>query len=162
MALDPDSDVSPAKEAEDIGHALESGSQTYLIVVVRRTDRPVGYVRINWMDPSRRMGWLRFALGEQRGQGYAKDALRHLLRRLIAQGAHRMDAETYEYNEASIGILGSLGFKREGVKRQAHFDGERYRDVIAFGLLAEDFEQQVAQEDVDQQHAETDADRPCR
>ena len=141
MALDSDADnISAAKEEEDVRRALDSGDQLYLIVVVRDTRQPIGYVRINWMDSFQRIAWLRFALGEHRGEGYAKDALKHFLRRLFAQGAHRVEAEVYEFNEACLHLLESLGFNQEGVKRQAHFDGDGYCDIIALGLLAEEFE----------------------
>ena len=53
---------------------------------------------------------------------------------------HRIEAEVYEFNERSLGLLESLGFKREGRKSEAHFDSERYVDVVILGLLKEDFQ----------------------
>jgi len=32
-----------------------------------------------------------------------------------------------------------LGFQREGVLRQQHFDGQQYHDVVCFGLLANEW-----------------------
>ncbi len=136
MALDPGVDVSFKKESKDIKRALKSKDQLYLVVVKRDTEQPIGYVRINWIDSSHRLAWLRFALGEHRGKGYAKDALQYFLAQLFADGAHRVEAEVYEFNEVSLGLLKGLGFKREGVKRRAHFDGDRHRDIMVLGLLA--------------------------
>ncbi len=70
------------------------------------------------------IGW---RLGKERG-------------RILTGEVHRVEAEVYEFNEASLHLLTSLGFKREGVKRQAHFDGEAYCDIVVMGLLAKDFE----------------------
>ncbi len=91
------------------------------------------------MDNARECAWLRFALGEKRGQGYAKDALRSFLDFLFTEGTHRVEAEVYEFNTVSLGLLESLGFKKEGLKRKAHFDDARYVDVWVLGLLDEDW-----------------------
>ena len=75
---------------------------------------------------------------ERRGRGLARDALTTLLRHLFAAGAHRIDAEVYAENERSQKLLEGLGFLREGLKREANFNGEGYSDIIAYGLLEED------------------------
>jgi len=64
-------------------------------------------------------------------------ALEQFRQRLFSEGAHRIEAEVFEFNEPGRRLLAGLGFEAEGVKRQAHFDGERYHDVIVFGLLAQ-------------------------
>ena len=139
MATDLHAEFTPAGEERDIRRALASDDQLYMVVVVQAGDRPIGYVRLNWMDPTHRFGWLRFALGEQRRQGYGREAVECFVRRQFADGAHRMEAEAYEFNEASRRLLLGLGFRQEGVKRQAIHDGERYRDIIVYGLLADEF-----------------------
>jgi RimJ/RimL family protein N-acetyltransferase len=138
MALDPETRVSVENQEDDIRRALESDDQLYLILATKKTGKPIGYIRIDWKDDARRLAWLRFALGEERGKGYAKDGLSCLIRHLFGQGLHRIDAEVFEFNDSCIGLLKRLGFKEEGVKRQAHFDGERYWNVIALGLLQQD------------------------
>lgn len=145
MALGPDVIATFYSERKDIKRAAKSEAELYLIIILKQSDRPVGYVRINWMDAyaSHRFAWLRFAMGEERGKGYCKDALQSLIAKLFSQGIHRIEAEAYEFNKASIGLLERLGFKREGLKREAHFDGESYRDVIVLGLLAGDFRSRV-------------------
>jgi ribosomal-protein-alanine N-acetyltransferase len=137
MALGPDVEISVDKERKDIERAKGDSDQLYLVLVVKTTDQPVGYVRINWMDASHRVAWLRFALGGQRGKGYAKDGLGAFLAHLFAGGVHRVEAEVYEFNHASLHLLDVLGFKKEGLKRQAHFDGQGYHDIVVLGLLAE-------------------------
>ena len=139
MALSADLEVTLEHEREDIEHAITSENQLYLVIEVAATRQAIGYVRINWIDDPPRFAWLRFALGSHRQKGYAKDALRSLFSRLFTEGMHRVDAEVCEQNATSLGLLERLGFKREGVKRQAHFDGTAYSDYIALGLLPEDF-----------------------
>ena len=139
MALGPDVDPSLAEQERQLARAVGSDRELYLILVLAEPDRPLGYVRLDWMDGGHRVGWLRFALGEQRGKGHAAAALAPLLDRLFREGMHRADAEVYAFNEASLRLLRRLGFRQEGVRRQAHFTGEGYADVVVLGLLAEDF-----------------------
>jgi len=139
MAGDPAVPVQLEDERQDIERSAGACEQLYLMVVLRETEQPIGYVRVNWMDAGHRSAWLRFALGEHRGHGYASDAIQCLLARLFREGTHRVDAEAYEFNHASLRLLERLGFRREGVRREAHFDGQRYADVVAFGLLEADF-----------------------
>lgn len=139
MAVGYEAQITLENQEKEVKRAIESDKELYLIIVAKETDRAIGYVRINWMDATKRFVWLRYALGEQRGRGYGKDALKALLAHLFARGVHRAEAEVYKFNESSLGLLESLGFNREGLKREAHFDGERYADIVVLGLLTEEF-----------------------
>jgi ribosomal-protein-alanine N-acetyltransferase len=57
-------------------------------------------------------------------------------------GLRRIEAKVYEYNVLSINSLRRNGFRQEGVLRQAGFDGERYWDLVIFGILKEEIEAQ--------------------
>jgi RimJ/RimL family protein N-acetyltransferase len=138
MALGRTHQASEQGERDEIERALGSDRELYLVIVLREGDHAIGYVRINWIDGDSSLAWLRFALGERRGEGHAKRALRCLLEHLFARGLHRVDAEVYEFNEASLALLDRLGFRREGRKRRACHDGENWRDVVVFGLLRDD------------------------
>ena len=138
MALGRGPDSTEAAELEQILAALDSDREDYLVIVDRTDNRSVGYIRLNWMDTGHRFAWLRFALGERRGRGLARDALGTLLRHLFAAGSHRVDAEVYIENERSQALLEGLGFLREGLKREANFNGDEYSDIITYGLLEED------------------------
>lgn len=139
MAIGKSSTINLKEQLEDIKQAVESSRQVYYIIEVSETDRAVGYIRINWMDEDRRFGWLRLAMGEQRGKGYMKDALNALLTKLFAESLHRMDAEVYDFNEACLNMLKKIGFVVEGIKREAHYDDDRYFNVVTLGLIRTDF-----------------------
>ncbi len=140
MALVRGPDATQEGELSQILQARDSDSEDYFVIVDATDDHAVGYIRLNWMERERTNAWLRFALGERRGQGLARAALSGLFTRLFGEGTHRIDAEVYTINERSLGLLTGLGFVREGLKREAHFDGETYSDIIALGLLSADFE----------------------
>lgn len=139
MALGHDYEVVEDDERAELARAADDESQIYLLLVLREDDRPVGYLRVNWMEHPR-FAWLRFALGSDRGKGFMREALQGFLGRLFEEGLHRVDAEAYATNERSIRLMEGMGFRCEGIKREAHYDGETYVDMCAFGLLRPDFE----------------------
>jgi [ribosomal protein S5]-alanine N-acetyltransferase len=64
-------------------------------------------------------------------------------------GLRRIEAKVYEYNVLSMNSLRRNGFRQEGVLRQAGFDGERYWDLVIFGILKEEIEAQRRKDEVD-------------
>lgn len=48
---------------------------------------------------------------------------------------HKVAGQALAFNERSIKFHEGLGFVREGVLRDQHFDGERYHSIVAFGML---------------------------
>lgn len=63
-------------------------------------------------------------------------------------GLRRLEAKVYEYNVLSMNSLRRNGFRQEGVLRQAGFDGERYWDLVVFGILKEEIEAQRQKDEV--------------
>jgi ribosomal-protein-alanine N-acetyltransferase len=138
MALGPGPLSTPEEELQQILAAIASDREEYFVIVDRSDDRPVGYVRINWMDSEHEFAWLRFALGERRHRGLARDALAALLSHFFATGVHRVDAEVDTANERSLSLLDGLGFRREGVKLEACASEDGYSDYVVYGLLEKD------------------------
>jgi UDP-4-amino-4,6-dideoxy-N-acetyl-beta-L-altrosamine N-acetyltransferase len=54
---------------------------------------------------------------------------------------HKVCGEALVFNDRSINFHLSLGFKKEGVLRENCFDGKIYHDVVCFGLLAFEWNQ---------------------
>lgn len=79
---------------------------------------------------------------EYQGEGYGKKATGFLIDELYRQYPHpAVYARTLPTNEASRGLLESLGFSQEGrLRKEAFWDGE-YRDTIVYSLLREEWEQ---------------------
>ena len=63
-------------------------------------------------------------------------AIRHAFEEL---GLHKLCGQALAENERSIRLHLRLGFRREGVLREQHFDSERYHDMVCFGLLRGDW-----------------------
>jgi RimJ/RimL family protein N-acetyltransferase len=138
-ALHSTAEVTLENQRADILAAAASEGDLYYLIVRRDGDKPVGYVRVNVLDDSGRVAWLRFALGEERGRGHGSEALRGMVDCLFAAGFHRIECEVYEFNTASLRVLEKIGFRCEGVKRDAHFEGDQYHDVRCWGLLESDW-----------------------
>ena len=80
---------------------------------------------------------------EYQGQKIARKALHALLHHAFkVMNFHRLEAEIFGYNKAGIALVEKLGFIREGILREArYFDGQ-YHDIIRFGLLKDEFDQE--------------------
>ena len=140
MALSKGFRTTEEVQLRDIRAFLDHPEEGRYDLILLGGDRPVGYIRIDWIDEEKRKAWLRFALGEERNRGIGREALRLFIRRLFAQGCYRIEAETYAFNQVSQHVLEANGFLREGVKRKAHWDGEDYSDIYLYGLLNEEKE----------------------
>ncbi len=57
-------------------------------------------------------------------------------------GLRRIEAKVYAYNALSINSLKRHGFHQEGVLRKAGFQGGQACDVVVFGILKEEIEEQ--------------------
>ncbi|MDZ7745006.1 MAG: GNAT family protein [Halobacteriales archaeon] len=78
---------------------------------------------------------------ERWGNGYTSEAL-HLLARYAfnERRVAKLTGDVYETNDASAGVMESVGFVQEGRRRKEAFvDGERI-DVLRYGLLADEYE----------------------
>lgn len=53
---------------------------------------------------------------------------------------HKVCGQALAYNKRSISFHKTLGFQQEGTLRDQHFDGERYHNVICFGLLSHEWQ----------------------
>lgn len=138
MALGPDYMTTIEAQADDIAKTLESEFSEYRLILL--DSQPIGYIRIDFMDETKKMVWLRFALGEERGHGYSEVALRIYIEELFRKDIQRIEAEVYEINVPSIKIMEKLGFIHEGTKRKAHFIGSEYIDINVYGLLEQDYQ----------------------
>jgi UDP-4-amino-4,6-dideoxy-N-acetyl-beta-L-altrosamine N-acetyltransferase len=53
---------------------------------------------------------------------------------------HKVYGQVLAFNHRSIRFHEALGFAREGLLREHHFNGSEYLDVISFGLLSNEWE----------------------
>jgi UDP-4-amino-4,6-dideoxy-N-acetyl-beta-L-altrosamine N-acetyltransferase len=71
------------------------------------------------------------------GRKLGRAALDHAFTQLKL---HKVNGQALAYNERSVAFHKTLGFQQEAVMRDQHFDGERYHNVIHFGLLSREWQ----------------------
>ena len=80
---------------------------------------------------------------QHRGQGYAEDAVRILLKYGFWERRYqKCNSACLHVNEASIRLHQKLGFLEEGRQRRVIFFNGEYYDEILFGMLREEFDAQ--------------------
>ncbi len=70
------------------------------------------------------------------GRRLGLTALDHAFNQL---NLHKICGQVIGDNDRSIRLHRSLGFQQEGILRNQHYDGERFHDVICFGLLSHEW-----------------------
>jgi ribosomal-protein-alanine N-acetyltransferase len=134
--------VTYVKEEYDIRVAKKSGEEIYLMIVKKTTNKPIGFIRLNYIDNVSKNMWLRMIIGDvkARGKNLAEDALRCALEWLFSeQNVHRLSLETYETNKRAIRFFEKLGFRREGIIREAVYIDGKYYNILSLGLLKKEY-----------------------
>lgn len=100
--------------------------------------RRLGMVELNEIEWDRRRAEVAFWIApDHQSGGYGRDALATLADYAFDQvGLHKLTAEAFATNEASMHLLESVGFEREGrLREEEYVDGE-WVDVVRYGSLA--------------------------
>lgn len=150
MELKPVRPLSPAalkKEYESIEKKMEEDKNLfYFTIRVREDDRLIGKAVIEWVDWTNGNGWIRLGLGaaEDRRRGLGSQTLRLLLRFAFAElNLYRVSVMLPEYNEGAIRLFHKFGFVEEVRRRQALERDGRAWDLLTFGQLRSEWEQQA-------------------
>lgn len=118
----------------------------YFAVRAREDDRLIGKAMLHRIEWANGNGWIELAIGaaEDRRKGFGTQVLRMLLRFAFAEtNLFRVTARVPEYNQAAIGLLKKFGFVEEVRRRQAvDRDGRRW-DLLVFGLLKDEWQNQA-------------------
>jgi len=105
------------------------------------TKKIIGIVSLIDMDYKNKQAGLLSWLGNKYWRkGFSFEAKRIVLNYAFNKlKLHRLHAEVDERNTASMKLLEKVGFKKEGIKRDAIFKNGKYYDETIFGLLKKDF-----------------------
>lgn len=77
---------------------------------------------------------------DHQGNGYGSDAAERMIQYAFEdRNLRRIDARLGSFNEASQGLLESLGFEHEGTLREASWFRGDYYDTLVYGLLRKDW-----------------------
>lgn len=80
---------------------------------------------------------------EVHGQGYGKEAISMVIDyAFLSYDTPAVGAQAYDFNDASRGLLESLGFTEEGRRRKFMFIDGEHRDMVQYGLLRSEWREQ--------------------
>jgi ribosomal-protein-serine acetyltransferase len=121
------------EEAED-GEGWQLG-----IFVDGRLGGVVGHHSLSWLHGRVNLGYWLAARNE--GKGIMTRACATVIDHAFAQlGMHRVEICAAVDNVRSRAVAERLGLVQEGVRRQAEKIGERYVDLVVYGVLAHEWQ----------------------
>ena len=124
--------------------AITDRSQRLFIIGMGKGSQatPVGLLGlrgVNWRSRNAEF-WIYIGEGSARGKGVADEASRLLLRFAFdTLGLHRIFLQVDAINERAIRLYKRLGFRQEGVLKQASFVDGIFVDRIIYAMLADEF-----------------------
>jgi RimJ/RimL family protein N-acetyltransferase len=125
---------------------------TQIVFIIMSNDgsaEPVGLVRLFNIHQSEGYAGIETIVGHGRPEwrGFGVQASRLMAYYGVdVLGLRRIEAKAYEYNPLSINTLKRNGFTHEGTLRKASWRDGRYWDILVFGLLRDELEEQRRQD----------------
>jgi RimJ/RimL family protein N-acetyltransferase len=141
---------SPVKNREQLEAWIEDDDADRFVVCLDEEDAPPGHpddgdverigavfvADADWKRPDLAY-WL---IPEVHGEGYGKRAVALLVDHVFrTYDTPAVGAVAYDFNDASRGLLESLGFAEEGRMRKQRFVDGEHIDGVQYGLLREEW-----------------------
>ena len=109
---------------------------SYHPLILEYNNEPLGFVNIHQVAQGGIAEWGFYTspvAPKGTGSKLGEQALDYAFKTL---NLHKICGQALDFNFASRKFHKRLGFKEEGILEQHYFDGQKYYDVICFGLLA--------------------------
>ena len=135
------------KQYEKLEKQVEEDKNLYHFMIrAKEDDRLIGKAAIQWIEWTNGNAWVHLGIGSAQDQrkGYGSQALSMLVRFAFAElNLFRLSARVPEYNQEAISLFSKFSFVEEVRRRQAlDRDGRRW-DLIVFGLLNSEWQNQA-------------------
>lgn len=114
-----------------------------ILIVEDEAKDPIGYAIIKNIDHLHRNAEIGMYLDpKSQGKGYGKDAFLTLMRHCVHDlNMHRLYLQVFDFNKRAIEMYEKLGFKTEGVLRDAFFKDNQYCDIVQMSILNTEFQE---------------------
>ena len=117
------------------------------LIIETEEDGTVGMTglrNIDWKNGTADAAGMRIAKTNLRCKGIATDAYMTLFKYAFEElRLNRINGSALQYNAISLHVTQKVGFKQEGIQRQAVYKNGKYEDVVMLGILKEDYYQKV-------------------
>jgi len=134
--------VETEKWYEDL---LADKDRLWFVIVLKRGDRVIGEAGLLRLFRPWRSTDMTIIIGEKDawGKGYGTEVghllLDYTFRRL---GFHRVSIGVVGFNNRALKFWESLGFKKEGIERDAHYYDNEYSNGIMMSILEDEFKKE--------------------
>ena len=121
---------------------LADKDRIWFTIILKEGDRVIGEAGLLRMFRPWRSTDMTIIIGERDacGKGYGKEVGRLLLSYAFDYlGFHRISIGVVGSNKNALKFWKSLGFKKEGVERDAHFYDNKYIDDIMMSILEDEY-----------------------
>ena len=129
----------PTEEEHRQWHARITSDATRHTAVVLDGDEPVGLVGLMDIHTTYRKAelWLYVGRAADRRRGFGSAAVRQMLAHAFdSLRLHRVYVHVFGFNDAAHAFFARLGFRDEGIERDAVFKHDRFYDVWLMSVLA--------------------------
>lgn len=139
-------EISPADQQKWYDSIRVDNPTTRMFSITDMQSKLLGACGLCYIDWMRRSADFSIYLGDSYlDEKYAPCAGRSLIRYAFAElGLHRLWAEVYEFDSVKKSFLDSLGFREDGVLRDAHFTDGKWWAASMYSLLDDGSHRTVA------------------
>ena len=130
--------LSKLKEKEWVEKIQKDRDQVVLVIVVKSEDNPIGTVGLHRGDRTSRNAEFGIAIGEKSywSQGYGTEGAKLMIDYGFGTlNLHRIYLRVFAFNERARRSYIKIGFREEGVFRDAVYRDGRYHDVLVMSIL---------------------------
>lgn len=117
------------------------------MIILKRTNELLGEVVLNEIDLINRSANIRIGIQgtQHRGKGYGTEAMIQMLGYgFNTLKLHRIHLGVYPFNPRAIRVYEKIGFKREGLQRDALYIDGIFHDMITMSILEDEFRQPIS------------------
>jgi diamine N-acetyltransferase len=142
-------EVAPMSQADTekwYGEMLADEDRVWFAIVTKNGDRVIGEAGLLRMFRPWRSTNMTIIIGEKDewGKGYGVEVGHLLLHYVFSElGFHRISIGVVRFNRMALSFWESLGFKKEGVERDAYFYDDEYSDGVMMSILENEFRKSI-------------------
>ncbi len=119
-----------------------NGGKDYRFII-EYDDEAIGWIsliNIDWKNRCAHSG-VKLFTSEYRGRGLALDGVMAIMRYAFDElNLHRLEGSIFPFNQPSYKLyVERAGWKEEGIRRQAIYQGGQYLDVIKVSILKKEY-----------------------
>ncbi|WP_372010295.1 GNAT family N-acetyltransferase [Paenibacillus chitinolyticus] len=117
-------------------------SSILLLIALTETDEVIGDIALQDIDSYNRSAGIRISIDSSRNQG--KGCGTEALNLMLDYGfgivnLHRIELNVFAYNERALHVYEKVGFKKEGVQKEALYYNHKYHDSILMAILEHEY-----------------------